>query len=154
MCNRKRLDVSVARVVFLICIREVQVSNLGQRTVHRDWGYLWYSELCLVVGFGIGVGPSRWLLLRSERGAKSLAGKNFLLHGLSASVTNVKQWLDIPCRHTKMHKNDMIAPNPDNILKRSLLFDQIPSVLTGIGPVLTLHSFRHHILNAYFKFVY
>jgi len=93
-------------------------------TVHRDLGYLWYSELRLMVGFGIGVGPSCWLLLRSERGAKSLPGKNFILHGLYATVMNVKQWLNITHRHIKVHKNDMITPNPDNIPKCSLLFEK------------------------------
>jgi len=43
-----------------------------------------------MVGFGIGVGPSCWLLLRSERGAKSLAAKNFQLHGLYATVMDLK----------------------------------------------------------------
>ena len=157
MCNRKWRNFSVALVAFLICIREVHVSNLGQRTGHWDWGYLWYTELCLTVGFGIGVGPSCWLLLRNERGVKSLAGKTFLLNGLYATVVNVKHWLNIPTdipkyiKTTWQHRIRTIFLN-DHCCSKSK--PQIPSILTGIGPVLTFQNFRHRILNAYYKFVY
>jgi hypothetical protein len=45
-----------------------------------------------MIGFCIGVGPSSWLILQSERVAKSLAGKHSLLHALSAAVMIVNPY--------------------------------------------------------------